>query len=227
MQGMSDLLSPILFLLDDEASSFWCFVGFMEKVFRNFDEDQAGMKIQLSKMRTLLEFANPKLFNYLKGHESDNMYFCFRWLLVLFKREFTHEQILDLWEVLWSNKPCVNFHLLIGVAILDNEMSTFIDNQYGFTEILKHVNELSEQMDLKTVLEHAESIYHQIINSSKLTDKVRVILGMDPINGPYGDDPNRSDDEDDSIEMKSESVRIEERENLENSCERGIEQNFF
>lgn len=73
VQGMSDLLSPILYLMDDEAASFWCFVGFMERVFRNFDEDQAGMKNQLGKMRTLMEFANPKLFRYFKTHDSDNM----------------------------------------------------------------------------------------------------------------------------------------------------------
>lgn len=32
VQGMSDLLSPILYLLRDEVDSFWCFVGFMNKV---------------------------------------------------------------------------------------------------------------------------------------------------------------------------------------------------
>ena len=32
VQGMSDLLSPILFVMDDEADAFWCFVGFMEMV---------------------------------------------------------------------------------------------------------------------------------------------------------------------------------------------------
>lgn len=32
VQGMSDLLSPILCLLNDEADAFWCFVGFMNKV---------------------------------------------------------------------------------------------------------------------------------------------------------------------------------------------------
>ncbi|CAG9838930.1 unnamed protein product [Diabrotica balteata] len=32
VQGMSDLLSPILMLLDNEVDSFWCFVGFMNKV---------------------------------------------------------------------------------------------------------------------------------------------------------------------------------------------------
>lgn len=32
VQGMSDLLSPILCLMTDEVDAFWCFVGFMDKV---------------------------------------------------------------------------------------------------------------------------------------------------------------------------------------------------
>lgn len=137
VQGMSDLLSPILSLMDEKDISFWCFVGFMDKVFQNFDEDQAGMKKQLETMRTLMDFANPTLFRYFKNHDSDNMYFCFRWLLVWYKREFDSTDIMELWEVLWTGLPCSNFHLLVGIAILDKEMNRFIENEYGFTEILK------------------------------------------------------------------------------------------
>lgn len=227
---MSDLLSPILFLLDDEAASFWCFVGFMEKVFRNFDEDQAGMKNQLSKLRTLMEFANPKLFKYLKTHDSDNMYFCFRWLLVWFKREFTHDDILELWEVLWTSMPCANFHLLIGIAILDNEMTTIIENEYGFTEILKHVNDLSEKMDLQRILEAAEAIYYQIINSTKLPDRVRVIIGLEAVK-EYGDDPFNTDDEEEAqIVREKEQKRqqeIEESKMIETTCDSGLDHNYF
>lgn len=32
VQGMSDLLSPILCLMENEVEAFWCFVGFMDKV---------------------------------------------------------------------------------------------------------------------------------------------------------------------------------------------------
>lgn len=35
VQGMSDLLSPILYLLRNEVDAFWCFVGFMRKVVRS------------------------------------------------------------------------------------------------------------------------------------------------------------------------------------------------
>jgi TBC1 domain family member 15 len=231
VQGMSDLLSPILYLLEDEAASFWCFVGFMEKVFRNFDEDQAGMKNQLSKMRTLMEFANPQLFKYLKGHDSDNMYFCFRWLLVWFKREFSHDDILELWEVLWTGMPCVNFHLLVGTAILDNEMTTIMENDYGFTEILKHVNDLSEKMNLKRTLELAEAIYYQIIESNKLTDRVRVVIGLDAVK-EYGDDPYNSDDEEEAQIRREQEIRNQRRESeeakmVEEVCENGLDQNYF
>lgn len=230
VQGMSDLLSPILYLMDDEATSFWCFVGFMEKVFRNFDEDQAGMKNQLSKLRTLMEFANPKLFKYLKTHDSDNMYFCFRWLLVWFKREFSHDDIFELWEVLWTSMPCANFHLLVGIAILDNEMETIIDNEYGFTEILKHVNDLSEKMDLRRVLEAAESIHHQITNSPKLPDRVRAVIGMEVVK-EYGDDPYNTDDEEEIQIEKEKQQRmqeeIEQAEVIEETCDNGLDQNYF
>lgn len=230
VQGMSDLLSPILYLIDDEAASFWCFVGFMEKVFRNFDEDQAGMKNQLSKLRTLMEFSNPKLFKYLRQHDSDNMYFCFRWLLVWFKREFTHDDILELWEVLWTSMPCANFHLLVGIAILDNEMATIIENEYGFTEILKHVNDLSEKMNLRHVLEVAESIYHQIINSTKLPDRVRVVLGMEAVK-EYGDDPFNTDDEDEAQIIREREQKLQEEVTqsrlIEMNCDNGLDQNYF
>ena len=32
VQGMSDLLSPILVVMENEVEAFWCFVGFMGKL---------------------------------------------------------------------------------------------------------------------------------------------------------------------------------------------------
>jgi len=95
------------------------------------------MKKQLNDLHYLLTTVSPKLENHLKKMDSSNMYFCFRWLLVLFKREFIHSDIMRLWEVLWTDIPCANFHLLICVAILDNEKDTIINENFGLTEILK------------------------------------------------------------------------------------------
>lgn len=34
VQGMSDLLAPLLFITQNEVESFWCLTGFMELVVR-------------------------------------------------------------------------------------------------------------------------------------------------------------------------------------------------
>ncbi|XP_026732444.1 TBC1 domain family member 15 isoform X1 [Trichoplusia ni] len=182
VQGMSDILAPLLLLLGNEVDSFWCFVGFMDKIASNFDMDQAGMKLQLVQLQQLLLFASPELAQHLAQKDSGNMYFCFRWLLVWFKREFSYRDIMRLWEVLWTELPCANFHLLICVAILDAEKDILISKDYGFTEILKHVNDLSMCLDVDKILSTAEGIYHQVVSAPHLTDQIRVILGLPTLN---------------------------------------------
>lgn len=95
------------------------------------------MKTQLCQLYTLLSTTDPQLAYYLNNHDSGNMFFCFRWLLVLFKREFSAVDIMKLWEVLWTDLPCKNFHLLICAAILNTERNVLMENHYGLTEILK------------------------------------------------------------------------------------------
>ncbi|CAI2323483.1 unnamed protein product [Caenorhabditis sp. 36 PRJEB53466] len=162
VQGMSDFASPLLFVMKDEIDTFWCFVGLMEMTHRNFEKDQAFIKLQMNQLRDLVMIINPKLANYLESHQSDDMYFCFRWVLVWFKREFSFLDTCKLWEVLWSGQPCPNFNLLVCVAILDSQTTVIIDNQFGLTEILKHVNDLSMHLKVDEILTAAEAIFHQL-----------------------------------------------------------------
>ncbi|GFG36266.1 hypothetical protein Cfor_08876, partial [Coptotermes formosanus] len=184
VQGMSDLLSPILYVMTDEVDAFWCFVGFMDKVCSNFEFDQSGMKQQLQQLYCLLSVTVPDLAAYLERHDSGNMFFCFRWLLVLFKREFPHQDIMRLWEVLWTDLPCPNFHLLLCVAILDTQKLVLMENDYGFTEILKHINDLSLHIELDSTLSKAEGIYQQLMSAVQLPDVARKIIGLEPLGSP-------------------------------------------
>ena len=64
LQGMSDLLSPILFVMGDESEAFWCFVALMERLGPNFNRDQNGMHSQLfalSKVFLLFSLSLPPL----------------------------------------------------------------------------------------------------------------------------------------------------------------------
>lgn len=91
---MSDLLSPILYVMSNEADAFWCFVSFMESMGKNFDLDQGGMKKQLQQLIELEKAVDPEMYSYLVAKDSGNFYFCFRWLLIWFKREFSFEDIM-------------------------------------------------------------------------------------------------------------------------------------
>ncbi|XP_052240307.1 TBC1 domain family member 15-like isoform X3 [Dreissena polymorpha] len=183
VQGMSDLLSPILVVMENEVDAFWCFAGFMERVCDNFQMSQEGMKTQLSQIHKLMQYTDPELCNYLESHDSGNFYFCFRWILILFKREFSFTDAMRLWEVIWTDRPCKNFHLLICLAILDTEKTTLMENKFGLTEILKHINDMSMAIHLEETLMKAEGIYLQLKNAKHLPDNVKEILGF-PTSSP-------------------------------------------
>ena len=143
VQGMSDLLAPILYVMQNEVDAFWCFVGFMKRVSANFDFDQGGMKSQLSQLIELIKTYDPEFYSYLDTKDSGNLYFCFRWLLIWFKREFAFNEVMRIWEVVWTDRPCPNFHLVICLALMDLEKRTIVENGFGFTEILKHINDMA------------------------------------------------------------------------------------
>uniref|UniRef100_A0A3Q4ME92 TBC1 domain family, member 17 n=1 Tax=Neolamprologus brichardi TaxID=32507 RepID=A0A3Q4ME92_NEOBR len=168
VQGMSDLLSPILFVTQNEVESFWCLTGFMELVHQNFEESQEAMKQQLLQLSILLKALDPELCDFLDSQDSGSLCFCFRWLLIWFKREFSFEDILTLWEVLWTRLPCENFHLLIACSILESQREELIGSNHDFNTILKHINELTMKLDLQSVLRGAE----------ELPVKVKQVLGL-------------------------------------------------
>uniref|UniRef100_A0A8C2JZI7 TBC1 domain family member 15 n=1 Tax=Cyprinus carpio TaxID=7962 RepID=A0A8C2JZI7_CYPCA len=184
VQGMSDLLSPILFVMENEVDAFWCFVSFMDEVHENFEEQMQGMKTQLIQLSTLLRLLDLAFWNYLEAQDSGYLYFCFRWLLIRFKRELHFQDVLRLWEVLWTRLPCQNFHLLVCCAILDSEKQKIMDRKYGFNEILKHINELSMKLDIEEILSKSEAICMQIKNCKDLPHSVSEILGLNTVTEP-------------------------------------------
>lgn len=184
VQGMSDLLSPILYVMQNEVDAFWCFTGFMEMVHHNFEESQESMKRQLSQLNLLLRVLDPALCDFLDSRESGNLSFCFRWLLIWFKREFSFQDILFLWEVLWTGLPCPNFHLLVACGILDLEREALMNSDYGFNEILKHINELTMKMSVEDILCRAEALNQQLAHCQELPLNVKELLGMADVKSP-------------------------------------------
>lgn len=161
VQGMSDLLAPIYAVEQDDAVAFWGFVGFMERMERNFLRDQSGMRLQLLTLDHLCQLLDPKLYEHLEKVDSTNFFFFFRMLLVWFKREFEFPAILRLWEGLWTDFLSSNFHLFIAMAILEKHRDVIMEHLKGFDEVLKYVNELSGTIDLQSTIVRAEALFRR------------------------------------------------------------------
>lgn len=96
VQGMNDLCSPILETIQDEADSFWCYAGFMEKMVssinqkQNFDRDQTGMRTQLRRLELLLKVIDPPLYRHFGMNSLKNRINGFDQHVLLFQMAFDY-----------------------------------------------------------------------------------------------------------------------------------------
>ncbi|KAK2841085.1 hypothetical protein Q7C36_012664 [Tachysurus vachellii] len=104
-QGMSDIASPILAVMDNEAHAFICFCGIMKRLEGNFHSDGQLMSIKFQHLKLLLQYSDPEFYTYLVSKGADDLFFCYRWLLLELKREFAFDDALRMLEVTWSSLP--------------------------------------------------------------------------------------------------------------------------
>ncbi|XP_028835409.1 TBC1 domain family member 15 isoform X2 [Denticeps clupeoides] len=97
-QGMNDLCSRFLEVLDSEVDAYWSFSCFMEKFSKDFQADGLHRKMELEA--ALLKELDPQLHAHLVTDNMDRLSFCHRWLLLGFQREFEHSDALRLFEIL-------------------------------------------------------------------------------------------------------------------------------
>lgn len=132
------------------------------------------MKRQLSTLQQLIAVMDPELHAHLEKTGSLNLFFCFRWILIAFKREFAFDQVIRLWEVchsntlkprrltyqvLWTNYYSNQFVLFVALAVLQSHREVILRYLTEFDEVLKYANDLSGTIDLDTTLAQAEVLF--------------------------------------------------------------------
>lgn len=157
-QGMSDLASPLLYVMRDEAEAFWCFAALMDRLEGNFHTDQRGMHSQLLALQKLVRVLDPQLHAFLEAKDCLNYFFCFRWVLIHFKREFKFDEMLRLWEAYWSCPLTKHLYLYMCVAVLVHHRRAIIEGDMEFDTLLKFCVELSGKLDMDQLLRLSEAL---------------------------------------------------------------------
>lgn len=162
VQGMSDLVAMLYVVLEDEIETFWCFVHWMEKASSNFDHTQSGIIGQLAHLARLVKYVDPELMAHLEEQSSDHFYFFFRWLIVFFKREFSFEDTMTIWEACWTEFLTPDLPIFICAAVILSLRDRILNEDMHYDDILKAFNELSSNLSADSVLCDAESILIQL-----------------------------------------------------------------
>ncbi|XP_065846695.1 TBC1 domain family member 16-like isoform X2 [Oscarella lobularis] len=160
-QGMSDLLSPLLAVLDDEVKAFWCFALLMKR-----NEFFSNPKLALIKntnlLRDLVKLFLPEFFAYVESvPPASELLFCHRWFLLCFKREFLLNDVHLIWESHWTRYYTNVYHLFVALAIIAVYGSDVVERKMNADESLMHFIHHAKYMHADIVLYQARCYLYQ------------------------------------------------------------------
>lgn len=104
-----------------------------------------------------MQLLDPPLYAALEALDASNCFFAYRWLLVLFKREFSFGDVLRLWEAMWASQLDANLHLYVCVAILERHRVDIMAAP-DFDSLLQTCIELAGRLQVDAVLRDAETL---------------------------------------------------------------------
>ncbi|KAJ6853462.1 GTPase-activating protein GYP7-like [Iris pallida] len=177
-QGMSDLLSPILAVMEEDFEAFWCFVGFMKKARHNFRLDEVGIRRQLNIVSKIIKSKDSHLYRHLEKLQAEDCFFVYRMVVVLFRRELDFDQTLCLWEVMWADQaairagigksawgrirsrapPTEDLLLYAIAACVLRRRKLIIESYSSMDEIVRECNSMAGHLDVWKLLDDAHDL---------------------------------------------------------------------
>ncbi|KAI4338988.1 hypothetical protein MLD38_023981 [Melastoma candidum] len=170
VQGMNDICSPMVMILEDEGDAFWCFYHAMRKLRENFrsSDTSLGVQSQLTTLSTIIQTVDPELHQHLEDVAGGQYLFAIRMLMVLFRREFSFMDSLYLWELIWGMEYNPNLYSIYN----DSREASASDHDQ------KHLKQCGkfERKIVKTGLVEEQSALAVFLLASILETKKKKLL---------------------------------------------------
>nr|CAI5823980.1 unnamed protein product [Callosobruchus analis] len=145
MQGMCDLVAPLLVIFNEESMTYACFCHLMERMVENFPNGQQ-MDCHFANMRSLIQILDAEMYELMHQHgDYTHFYFCYRWFLLDFKRELVYADVNAAWEVIWAAQQVASQHFVLFIALA-----------------LLETYQMAERHDAKSVLRLARELVLQL-----------------------------------------------------------------
>ncbi|KAL7986993.1 hypothetical protein Chor_005912 [Crotalus horridus] len=154
VQGMCDLLAPLMVILDKDELAYSCFTHLMKRMSQNFPNGGA-MDTHFANMRSLIQVGF-----IAKKDQVNNESTVLHNLRPLKCFELLYEDVFTVWEVIWAAKHISSEHfvLFIALALVESYREIIRDNNMDFTDIIKFFNEMAEHHNAQEILKIARDL---------------------------------------------------------------------
>jgi len=162
-QGMTDILSPILYVMKDEADAYICFSCVVQPIQENFSPQCEGVLTKIQVLRHLCEVLIPDLYYYLTSLDQDAFTLCFGMILIECRREFPFHASINLLETISASR--------FGLRTMSENMSDVLWANYmtiASTDILEDVISAQDKVNSVTSI-NGEEVEPPVISSAQLS----------------------------------------------------------
>ena len=100
-QGMTDMLSPLLYVMEREEDAYICFAALFTRLKENFSLWCDGALNKIERLKHLCEVLDPELFAHMTLNVTEDPFILFfGMVLIECRREFSFQDSLHLFEVI-------------------------------------------------------------------------------------------------------------------------------
>ncbi|KPA85649.1 hypothetical protein ABB37_00047 [Leptomonas pyrrhocoris] len=176
-QGMSDVaaIASLVAPASEEAAMFLCFRKMLrEHMESNFVIEERkkdapyaavkGLQRKLYQVQVLIRHFHPRLYGHLKMRcMAEDMTFCFRWLLVCFKRDLgSLADTMRFWDVLFACPYTKSYEVIVTVALLVALAPQIITHIHAYEILLQFMNVLSSGTSVDQIVQCAREFYENV-----------------------------------------------------------------
>ena len=159
IQGMVDVLSILCKLETREEVIFELFCGIMQIIFTGCMDMNS---FDTHRFSFIVETLNKNLYNHVMKTCID-FSFTINWLIVLFKREFTLQSLLRVWDSIIAY-PERKFQLFIAATILISQSNTIQTSVQSTDELMIFMNSIPNTIPVEII--HQADMYYNVFNST-------------------------------------------------------------
>lgn len=121
------------------------------------------------------------------------MFFCFRWMLIFFKREFSFDSTKRVWEAVLSDHLCPHTELFFACAMIEDSRDEILGKQLRLDELMLLMNTLAGTRRTTPLVARCDALFRTFMARNTVDPEIHafVVRGLHTLSDAVVLDPVR------------------------------------